>query len=205
MNETSNDLVRYKILEILYGKAKRTGTDWIVKRTEIKKLLPFDEKQIDFNLFYLHERDLAKIMRVANYTWDTATITAKGIDVIEHKQKFVEELPFIQLAIQEINAPIYGSAIQTFNSQVNFYQQVTDSFKQAYKLLEAKKDVTPEEKEEIKKKLTILEEELKKKDKDAGKIQRLWKWIKQNANWLVPMVPSLTQLILEGIKLALGE
>ena len=96
-----------------------SGTNWNIERKEIIKSLPFDEKQIDFNFFYLFDKGLAKMFKYTSKNWETATITSKGIDVIEHKQKFVEELPFIQVAIQEINAPIFGSAIQAVNSQGN--------------------------------------------------------------------------------------
>ncbi len=197
---TSNDLVRYKILEILFNKASLRGTDWNVKRKEMIESLPFEEKQIDFNFFYLFDKGLAKMFKHTSKNWETATITSKGIDVIEHKQNFVEELPFIQVAIQEINAPIYGNAIQAVNSTITFNQQVTDAFKQTYQTLETKKDLTPEQKTEIKKNLIILEEELKSKDKDAGKIQKLWKRIKKNASWIAPI---LVNIVLKGLEISI--
>lgn len=108
----------------------------------------------------------------------------------------------IQASIQEIHGDVYGPAIQAVSSQVSFSQQVNDAFRQAYGMVETKGDVPPEQKEEIKKNLNLLEEELNKKEPDAGKIQGLWKWLRRNASWVVP---TLVQVILEGTKMALGN
>ena len=194
-------MVRYKILEILYNKASLAGTNWNVNRKEIIKSLAFEEKEIDFNIFYLFDKGLAKMITHSGNNWVIATITSKGIDVIEHKQKFVEDFPFIQVAIQEINAPIYGNAIQAVNSQVNFNQRVEDVFKKAHNRLE-KEDINDVQKEEVKENLNRLKKELKKKDKDAGKIQKLYKRLKKNASWVTPI---LVQIVLEGLKIAMGE
>ena len=56
----------------------------------------------------------------------------------------------------DVNAPI----IQATDSQVNFGQQVNDAFKRAYSMVEGKNDIQPEQKEEIKKNLKDLQEEL---------------------------------------------
>lgn len=57
-------------------------------------------------------------------------------------------------------------------------------------------------KEEIKKDLNQLEKELKSEDKDAGIIQKVWKRLKKNASWVAPI---LAQVVLEGLKLSMGE
>jgi len=46
--------------------------------------------------------------------------------------------------------------------------------------------MSPELEEEIKKKLKLLEEELHSREPNLDKIQELWKWLKQNAGWIVP-------------------
>lgn len=56
-------------------------------------------------------------------------------------------------------------------------------------------------KERIQKQLTLLEEELEKEEADLGKVQRLWKWLKENASWLVP---TLADVVIESVKLAMG-
>ncbi len=56
--------------------------------------------------------------------------------------------------------------------------------------------------ENVKKRLEILEQELKSNKPDAGKIQNHWKWLRRNASWVVPMI---TEVVIEGMKIALGR
>ena len=200
MPEPTNDWTRYRILEILYGKATELGTDWIVTREELRRLLLIEDKFIDFNVFYLNDMKLAQILQISNRNWSKVQITGKGIDVIEHKQKFSDEYPFIKTTIMQIQGDVNAPIIQATDSQVNFSQQVNDAFKQAYRMVESKIDMQPEQKEEVKKNLKALEEELRNKEVDLDKIQKTWAWIKRNANWLVP---TLTQVISDGIQIAL--
>ena len=166
----------------------------------MKEILQIPEKQMDFNMFYLKEKRLVSLFEVIE-SWIYARITAFGIDVIERKEKYLEEFPFIQTAIQEIHGDVYGTVVQAVESQVSFNQQVDTVFQQARKITETRTDIKASLREEVKKHLNLLEEELKRKEPDAGKIQTLWKWLKRNANWVVP---TLTQVVLEGLKIALG-
>jgi uncharacterized protein YfkK (UPF0435 family) len=102
---------------------------------------------------------------------------------------------------QEIHGDVHGNVTQVVGSQVNFNQQVTDAFKKAYSMVEKKEDISPEQKDVIVKNLNVLEEELQSKELDAGKIQEIWKWLKRNSSWLVP---TLSTVIVEGIKIACG-
>jgi len=97
---------------------------------------------------------------------------------------------------QEIHGDVYGNVVQAKDSQVAI-QQINDAFKEARSLTEAKTDISPDLKKEVKETLLALEEELKRKEPDAGKIQKSWQWLKRNANWVVP---SLTQIIIEAVK-----
>ena len=98
--------------------------------------------------------------------------------------------------IQEIHGNVYGNVVQAKDLQVTI-QQISDAFKEARSLTEAKIDISPDLKKEVKETLLTLEEELKKKEPNAGKIQKSWQWLKRNANWVVP---SLTQIIIEALK-----
>jgi hypothetical protein len=199
MSEGTNDPIRHRILEILYGKATQ-GTDWRVTREELRRLLLIEDKLIDFNVFCLNEVKLAQIREIQGHNWSTVIITAKSIDVIENKQNFSDEYPFIKTTIMQIQGDVNAPIIQATDSQVNFSQQVNDAFKQAYRIVENKIDVQSEQKEDIKKNLKVLEEELQNKEADLGKVQKAWTWIERNANWLVP---TLTQVISDGIQIVL--
>ncbi len=94
-----------------------------------------------------------------------------------------------------------GPAIQAVQSTVNFNKQVIDAFERAYAQVEEAK-IPPEKKREITENLRVLEGELKKsKEGDAGAIQRTWLWLNRNASWVVP---TLIQVVSEGVKAALG-
>jgi len=64
-----------------------------------------------------------------------------------------------------------------------------------------KTEIQSELRGEIKKRVKLLEEELRNPEPNLSKIQELWKWLKQNANWIIP---TLTQIVLEVVKIAFG-
>jgi hypothetical protein len=198
MPETTNDEIRYKILQVLYEIALR-GTDWRVQRSYLKTKLNVDEKLIDFNVFYLDSRKLAQVVGLKDGNWGQVRITGEGIDVYEHKLQFVNQFPFMQIAIQKIDGSVYGSAVQAVDSKVSLNQRITDSFKQAYSLVESERNVSDEQKTKIEENLGELEEEIKAKNLDIGKVRRLWDWIKDNANWIVPTLKEIIEDILKTL------
>ena len=198
MPEISNDEIRYKILEILYKVALKGGPNWQVKRSYLRNHLSVDESLVDFNVFYLADRDLARIIKRSG-NWETVVITGEGIDVYEHKLDFASQYPFIKIAIQNIDGPVYGSAVQAVDSKLSINQRITDSFKQAYSLIELQSDLSSGEKKEIKKNLKGLEEEVKAEKPDKNKLQRLWDWVKANANWVVPTLKEIIEDILKTL------
>jgi hypothetical protein len=202
MSSLSDDHIRHMMLEVLHKAAKEAPTSVGLSRDKMKDVLQIPENKLDFNMFYLRDKQLVRLYQAMGTPWESAEITAYGIDVVEDKEKYKDKFPFIQTTIQEIHGDVYAPVIQAVNSQVNFSQQITDAFKQAYNMVETKGELPPEEKEEIKKNLKLLEEELKNKEPDAGKIQGLLRWLKQNANWVVP---TIIQVILKGIEMALSK
>lgn len=106
-----------------------------------------------------------------------------------------------QTTIQEIHGDVYAPVVQAVESQVNFNQQVATAFQQARNMTETRKGISQTLMGKIKKHLDLLEEELKSKEPDAGKIQALWKWLKRNANWVVP---TLTRVVLESLRIVFG-
>ena len=85
--------------------------------------LNLDEKLIDFNLLYLDSRKLAQVVLIRSNNWDEVRITGKGIDVYEHKLDFASQYPFIKIAIQNIDAPVYGGAVQAVDSKVDINER----------------------------------------------------------------------------------
>lgn len=201
MPSVNNDEIRHRILKILY-KFEQENPIIVggLTRDRMKELLQVSENDMDFNTKYLGEKGLLTLFRGIG-TWFHARITAFGIDVIENKEKFTEEFPFMQTTIQEIHGNVYAPVIQAVGSQVSFNQQVATAFQQAHDITETKENIQPVLREEIRKHLNLLREELERKEPDAGKIQTVWKWLKRNANWVVP---TLTQVVLDGLKMALA-
>lgn len=202
MPSISDDQIRHQILEILRNSARKNPTNAGVSREEMKEMLQISEQIMDFNVFYLEEKGLARLLTVMGTPWISATITAFGTDVIEQKSRYADEFPFIQTNIQQVFGDVSGQITQVAGARVNFTQTVTDSFKTAHDIVESRTDITHELREEIKENLKSLEEELKKKEADAGKVQKLWNWLKRNANWIVP---TLVTVVLEGVKRSMSE
>ena len=201
MSSITNNEIRYRMLEILSNLAQREPGAMLNRQT-MQNMLQISEGEMDFNMLYLEEKGLVKLHKTMGALWQAAEIRAFGIDVIENKEKYSERFPFIQTTIQEIHGNVYGPAIQAVGSNINYNQNVTTAFQQARKMTEAKADITASLKSEVEKYLNLLEEELKSKEPDAGKIQKFWKWLKRNANWVVP---TLAKVVLEGVKIALGD
>jgi len=189
--------IRHEILEILYRFDQENPSNiGGLTRERMKEILQIPEKQLDFNIFYLKEKMLVRLFEVI-HSWIHARITAFGIDVIENKEMYSKQFPFI---LQEIHGDVYGTVIQAVDSQVNLHRQVTNVFQHAHEITNKKTDIEEDLREEVNKYLTRLEEELKKKEPDLGKIHKLWKWLKKNATWVIPL---LTQVVLESLKMTI--
>lgn len=201
MVSLSDDQIRRLILELLRKRAKERPNNPEVGRSEMISLLQIPENVLDYNiLHYLEEYGFVRLLSSRD-GWHCAEITALGIDVIDHKEEFKSQFPFITATIN-IHGDNYGNIAQAVGeSVINFNQQVSDAFKKAYEMIEGKTDIASEQKEETKKNAKMLEEELKKEKCDAGKIQQFWDWLRQNASWIVP---TLTPVVMEGIKMAFG-
>ena len=199
MSSINHDEIRHRILETLYKFAQENPESFGLTKETLEQILKIPEKKIFFNISYLDEKGLVTIFRGIG-TWFHAKITAFGIDVIENKEKYDEDFPFLQTVVQEVHGDVYGTVVQAVESQVSFNQQVNTAFQQARNITEAKEDISPSIRKEINKQLNLLEKELKTKEPDVGKIQNLWKWLKKNANWVIP---TLAHVVLEGLKMGL--
>lgn len=201
MTSSSSAEIRHELLQFLYSFAQ-ANPSFSFPRNLLQRLFQIPKNKMDFNMLYLEQKRLVKLLKSMGSLWDSAEITALGIDVVEDKDKFGQQFPFIQTTIQEIYGDVHGTVVQAVQSQVSFNQQVTNTFKEARTLVDKKENVPSDLKKDIKRRLNLLEEELGKTEPDVGRMQKSWKWLKRNANWVVP---TLTKVVLEGIKLAFGS
>jgi hypothetical protein len=190
---TSNDDIRISILQHLhrlyYEDPKSVG----INRVEMLKLLNVQENLMDSNMLYLEQKSLVKFLKVMGSLWAWASITSFGIDVIENKHMYEQQFPFISVQVQEVHGDVHGNVVQAKDSQVTI-QHIDSAFQTARSMTESKTEISPELKKEIQENLAALQEEIKKKEPDAGKIQKCWNWLKRNANWVAPV---LTQIVSE--------
>ena len=192
----SNDEIRILTLQHLYRLYHEDPKSFGINRVEMLELLNAQENLMDSNMLYLEQKGLVKLEKVLGSLWAWARITAFGIDVIENKQMYKQQFPFITVQVQEIHGDVHGNVVQAKDSQV-IIQQIDSAFQTARSMTESKTEISSELKKEIHENLLALQEEIKKKEPDAGKIQKCWNWLKRNANWVVPV---LAQIVSEVVK-----
>ena len=197
---TSDDQVRFTILELLYNRKENNPAGSGVDRAIIQDALKLDEKQLDSNMSYLEEKSLVSLVRLSGSQWTFAKITVDGVDVIENKERYADKFSFTQTATSHASDGSQGFS-KILKSQTNFPEQLSDAFKQA--LDQVRVSTLPvKEREKIEKQLRSLEKELQKTPKtDLAVIQRDWEWLKKNAN---SSTQYISNVVLEAIKIALA-
>lgn len=194
----SNNEIRSLILQHLNKLFHEEPESVGLYREKMLELLNTQENVMDSNMLYLEEKGLVRLRKVLGSLWACATITAFGIDVIENKEKYEQRFPFITVQVQEIHGDVHGNVVQAKDSQVTI-QQIDDAFKTARDITESKADISSELKKEIQEYLSALQEEIGKKEPDAGKIQKSWSWLKRNANWVVPVLALIVSEVVKSL------
>lgn len=189
---SNHDFVRMKILQHLYDYEQHSPGTLGINRDDMLVFLGISENQMDFNMLYLEDKALVKLYKTLGFLWRMASITSYGTDIIENKKDFENQFPFLKVTIQEIKGDVYGQVVQAVDSEVHV-TQIVDAFQSARDVTRKKTDISEESKKEIIDYLKSLEEEVLNKEPDAGKIQKIWGWLKRNADWVVP---TLTQIVL---------
>jgi repressor of nif and glnA expression len=169
------DEIQKHILEILVEETEKNPTGYGVHRSIMQKAVDISDKDMDFIMAFLEQRGLVKLVEAPNYSWLWAKVTPAGKRII-----------------QESNLPK--------ESNSNLSQKIADNFQLAYDLTNEKNRTSKKKKRLIIDNLNRLEEELAKEEIDAGKIQLIWKWLHENASWILP---ALSDTVLEGMKHAL--
>lgn len=173
MPSLSDDQIRLSILELLCKAAKDHPVSSGMGRDEMSEILKIPKNQIEFNMSYLEQKMLVNRSGFMGPPYWLASIIAAGIDVVENKEEYKKEFPFIQANIQKIYGDINAPVIQAVGSKVDF-KQINNAFLKAYEITD-KRSIESSLKEQIQKQLNLLEKELKKEAVDVGKVQRYWK------------------------------
>lgn len=190
-----NKQIRYRILSILYDYFHENPKSAGIDRTNMMKTLDVTENLMDANMVYLKEKHLVKVIETMGSLWRVAKINAFGIDVIENKEKYKDQFPFVQ--VQIVHGDNYGNMSQASTGSQITINQIVESFQRARDLTSVKTDISEDTQKEVDDNLTTLEDEIKKNEPELGKVQKIWKWLKGNASWVVPI---LKDIIVEGMK-----
>jgi len=179
-------------LEILLETQEKDPTGFGVHRSVMKRELNISEQSMDYHMAYLAQRRLVRLTEVPNFLWLWAKITAFGVDTLENSGG--QLLQPAQPATEEA----HEAADEDTN--ISLIQRLADAFQRAHDLTEAKGGLSEEMEKTVFETLNLLEKELTRKEPDAGEIQRTWKWLMKNADWVEPI---LRQVVLESVVLAL--
>lgn len=192
---SSNKKIRFVILKTLYTHFHENPASMGISRFTMLEVLNVLENIMDANVLYLKQKHLVSDSGGSMaFLWKSLKITAFGIDVIENKEKFKDQFPFMQLQIVQGNN--YGNIAQGgADSQITI-NQISETFQKARDVTTATTGISEDLMEEVTDKLTTLEKEINKNEPELGKVQKIWKWLKGNASWVVPI---LKDIIIEGM------
>ena len=165
MSALTNDQIRLAILELLHEAAEKEPRGIGLSNHDLAMRLQIPLNKVDLKNRYLQEKRLIHFHAVtSDGNWES--ISANGMDVVEHKKNYASQYPFVNVTIQQVNGNNYGAMAQTVNSTVtNFSQQVTDSFSRAKGQVEARTELSSEAKQEVLEHLKQLEVEVGKEIK----------------------------------------
>ncbi|MCW4027254.1 MAG: hypothetical protein NWE76_07210 [Candidatus Bathyarchaeota archaeon] len=186
-NAVTDASIQRRILEILLEANRKDPTGFGVHRSVMKRELSIPEQGMDYHMAYLAQRRLVRLVEVPNFLWLWAKITSFGEETLENRGD--QLLPLAQPAARGADE----------DAELTLVQRLADAFQRAHDLTKAKGGLAEEKEKEVLERLNLFEGELTRKEPDAGQIQKDWKWLKENADWVEPL---LRPIVLEGVKLA---
>jgi hypothetical protein len=189
----NNDEIRGKILDILYKQNQEHpgGLSNLLPRDFLKEKLGIEDNELNRNVLYLKDQGFLDIpIDAGHVTFLTASITSKGIDLVEHPERFNPTPAFVQ-HINISNSP--GAVVNSQNVTVN----IQDSFNNLYEKVNSSNS---ENKEEINSKVREIQEELENENINTSKVRKSIDYFKSNAKWIIPYITNII-LVIYGLKI----
>ena len=93
---TSEDLLRVRILKLLYERSKDKRSKYGVHRSSVMEALETTEAVMDAAVMFLARNNLVKIREAHNVFWLWAKMTSTGQDAIENTSKYIKRFPFLK-------------------------------------------------------------------------------------------------------------
>ncbi len=175
-----NKQIQRQILEIL-NEFNHENPGYYAARVYLADKLNMDDKTLEKNVLHLHKEKYVDISRALGISFNSVKITDKGIDLVENQEAFnVQGSQNIVIASEDVNIII------------------ENSFNEIYTAIES---LNLENKDKIRQKVNIIQEELKKDKISKSKIKNSTIWLKKNARWTI--LP-LAQIIMESYGLNLS-
>jgi len=189
---------RMEILQLLYKRQIENPKFSELDRAIIQDALKFSKDQLESNILYLKEKNLVTFTKYADSKWIFAKITLEGINVIENKDRYVDQYTFTQASTNQTDE----NNTQTItHSNLNSYpEQLTMAFNQARNQIRGTR-LPNSNLIKIEKQLKDLEVELQKNKIDLGKIQKICNELSKND---YSINPSISKVVLETIRTALN-
>ncbi len=177
--------IRFNILNILYEKERKDHGRGMSSKDLLDKL-SITEEELDFNINYVADKYWVKLIKFLGGNF-IANITADGIDLVEDKDGLKSAFPSLQFIIQ--------------SGQINIANQNSDNnttiVNVGYDVILRKADGLTNFTEVRTKIEAIKSEDEKPEDqRDSNIITKSWKYLKEHATEIVPMIEPIVKRLL---------
>jgi hypothetical protein len=169
--------IQRRLLEVL-DEFNTMNPEYYMARGHLVDKLQIDDKTLEKNVLDLYKGKYVDIGKALGVTFNSVKITDKGIDLIESHEFDVQEGQ---------SAAISGD------------RNIENSFNEIYAAIES---LNLENKDEIRQKVNIIQEELKKDRIRRSKIKNSVEWLKLNARWTIF---PIAQIVMEFYGLNLSK
>jgi len=96
MSKVTHDDIRRQILEILYKSEREEPSSWGVDRGTMLRALEISESDMDYDMVFLELRSLVRLTHTDSVIWFMARITSFGMTVMENKEAYKLQFPFLR-------------------------------------------------------------------------------------------------------------
>jgi hypothetical protein len=169
--------IQRRLLEAL-NEFNVENPEYYIERGHLANKLQIDDKTLEKTVLDLHKEKYVDMGKAIGITFDSVKITDKGINLIENHEFNIQD----------------GQSV-VISENVN--RDIENSFNEIYNAIES---LNLENKNEIRQKVNIIHEELKKDRISRSKIKSSVEWLKINASWTIF---PLAQIILKSYGLNL--
>ena len=182
----NNQEIRFNILKRLYEK-ERTFPGRGTSSEDLLKDLSISKEELDFNIRYLEDKYWIKLIKFLGGNF-IANINSGGIDLVENDSGLKQAFPTLNFVIQngQVNIANQNSSNNQTTVNISSYEEI----------LKAAEGL--ENEEEIKKRIKSIQSENKKEEnqRDSNVITKSWKYIKENAPKIVPLIEPIVKGLL---------